>query len=64
MNTIDMLKNKLDQISKDFQFLIDENKNLKIELENLKSKNEQFTKNSEDLILSIHNQLNNGDKIE
>jgi len=62
MNTIDILKNKLNQISKDFQFLIDENRRLKIELENLKDKNDLFTRNSEDLILTINNKLKSEDK--
>ncbi|BFU77047.1 hypothetical protein ALC152_02620 [Arcobacter sp. 15-2] len=62
MNTIDILKNKLNQLSKDFQFLIDENKRLKTELENLKDKNDLFTRNSEDLILTIHNKLKSEDK--
>jgi len=62
MNTIDILKNKLNQISKDFQFLMDENRRLKIELENLKDKNDLFTRNSEDLILTINNKLKSEDK--
>jgi len=62
MNTIDILKNKINQISKDFQFLIDENRRLKIELENLKDKNDIFTRNSEDLILTINNKLKSEDK--
>lgn len=62
MNTIDILKNKLNQISKDFQFLIDENKRLKTELENLKDTNDLFTRNSEDLILTINNKLKSEDK--
>ena len=62
MNTIDILKNKLNQISKDFQFLVDENRRLKIELENLKDKNDLFTRNSEDLILTINNKLKSEDK--
>jgi len=64
MNTIDILKNKLNQISKDFQFLMDENQRLKMELENLKDKNDLFTRNSEDLILTINNKLKSEDKIE
>jgi len=64
MKTIDILKNKLNQISKDFQFLMDENQRLKMELENLKNKNDLFTKNSEDLILTINNKLKSEDKIE
>ena len=62
MNTIDILKNKINQISKDFQSLIDENRRLKLELENLKDKNDLFTRNSEDLILTINNKLKNEDK--
>jgi len=62
MNTIDILKNKLNQISKDFQTLRDENRRLKIELENLKDKNDLFTRNSEDLILTINNKLKSEEK--
>jgi len=61
MNTIDILKNKLNQISHDFQSLIDENRRLKHELENLKDKNDLFTRNSEDLILTINNTLKHKD---
>ena len=64
MNTIDILKNKLSQISKDFQFLINENKRLKMELENLKDKNDLFTRNNEDLILTIKNKLKSENRIE
>ena len=62
MNTIDILKNKLNQLSQDFQFLIEENRRLKIELENLKDTNDIFTRNSEDLILTINNKLKSEDK--
>jgi regulator of replication initiation timing len=62
MNTIDRLKNKINQLSKDFQFLIDENRRLKIELDNLKDTNDLFTRNSEDLILTIHNKLKSEDR--
>lgn len=62
MNTIDLLKEKINQISKDFQFLVEENRRLKIELENLKDKNDLFTRNSEDLILTINNKLKSEDK--
>jgi regulator of replication initiation timing len=61
MNTINMLKNKLNQISKDSQFLINENRRLKMELESLKIKNDLFTKNNEDLILTINNKLKSED---
>ena len=61
MNTIDILKNKLNQISKDFQSLMDENRRLKLELENLKDKNDLFTRNSEDLILTINKKLKSED---
>lgn len=64
MNTIDILKNKINQISKDFHFLIDENQRLKIELENLKDKNDLFTRSNEDLILTINNKLKSEDKVE
>lgn len=61
MTTIEILKHKLNQITKDFQTLLDENKRLKIELENLKDKNDLFTRNSEDLILTINNKLKSED---
>jgi len=64
MNTIDILKNKLNQIFKDFQYLIEENQRLKMELENLKNKNDLFTRNSEDLILTINNKLKSEEKGE
>ena len=57
MTTIEILKHKLNQITKDFQSLADENQRLKVELENLKDKNDLFTRNSEDLILTINNKL-------
>ena len=62
MNTIDILKNKLSQISKDFQFLITENRKLKQELSNLKDKNDLFTRSNENLILTINNKLRNKDR--
>jgi len=61
MNTIDILKNKFAQFSKDFQFLMDENRRLKLELENLKDTNDLFTRNSEDIILTINNTLKHKD---
>jgi len=64
MNTIDTLKHKISQISKDYEFLINENQKLKLELENLKDKNDLFTRYSEDFILEIKNTLKGRDKIE
>jgi len=61
MTTIEILKHKLNQITKDFQSLADENQRLKVELENLKDKNDLFTRNSEDLILTINNKLKSED---
>ncbi|PIF04263.1 MAG: hypothetical protein CSA86_02800 [Arcobacter sp.] len=57
MNTIEILRDKLKQISKDFQFLLDENRRLKEELKDLRNKNDLFTRSNEDLILTIHNKL-------
>lgn len=57
MNTIDILKNKLDQMSKDLYYLADENKKLKRELALVKDKNDLFIRNSEDIILTIRNKL-------
>jgi len=57
MNTIEMLRNKIDRFSKDFNLLLQENKELKAKLENIRDKNDIYTKNSQDLILTIHNKL-------
>ncbi len=62
MNTIDILKNKVLQVTKEFNFLLQENRQLKYKLEQLQEKNDILTRKSEDLILSINNRLRQEDK--
>jgi hypothetical protein len=57
MDTITILRKRLDQFSKEFNFLLQENKELKLKLEQFRDKNDIYTKNSQDLILTIHNKL-------
>lgn len=62
MNTIDILKKKILQITKEFNFLVHENRQLKYQLEKLQEKNDILTRKSEDIILSINNRLRQKDK--
>jgi|GEM_PF-6568117 len=61
MNTIDILKNKVLQVTKEFNFLLQENRRLKYKLKQLQEKNDILTRKSEDLILSINNRLRQED---
>jgi hypothetical protein len=61
MNTIDILKNKVLQITKEFNFLLQENRHLKHKLEQLQEKNDILTRKSEDLILTINSRLRQED---
>jgi len=61
MNTIDILKNKVLQITQEFNFILQENKKLKYKLEKLQEKNDILTRKSEDLILSINSRLRQED---
>jgi cell shape-determining protein MreC len=61
MNTIDILKNKVLQNTKEFNFLLQENNQLKHKLEQLQEKNDILTRKSEDLILSINSRLRQED---
>jgi len=62
MNTINILKNKVLQVTKEFNFLLQENRQLKYKLEQLQEKNDILTRKSEDLILSINSRLRQEDK--
>jgi hypothetical protein len=62
MNTIDILKNKVLQVSKEFNVLLQENKQLKYKLDQLQDKNDILTRKSEDLILSINSRLRQEDE--
>ena len=57
MNILEQLVNKLNQMSKEFELLIDENKRLKAQIEDLKSKDDLVTRDSQDMILSIKSTL-------
>jgi regulator of replication initiation timing len=62
MDTISILKDRFSKISQNLQFLIQENKRLKAQIQYLKEKNDVLNRKSEDLILSINNKLKNEDK--
>ena len=57
MDTIDILKHKVLQVTKEFNFLLQENKELKQKLNKLQEQNDILTRKSEDLILTINNRL-------
>ncbi len=57
MNTLDMLKNKVTKITKEFQFLVQENRQLKAHIKRLQDNNDILNRKSEDLILTINNKL-------
>jgi len=62
MNTIDILKKKILQNTKEFNFLVHENRQLKYQLEQLQEKNDILTRKSEDIILSINSRLRQKDE--
>ena len=57
MNILEQLVSKLNHMSKEFEQLVHENKRLKAQIEDLKSKDDLVTRNSQDMILSIKNKL-------
>lgn len=62
MKTIDMLKNKFSRITKEFQFLAQENRQLKAKIKQLQDKNDILNRKSEDLILTINSRLKHEDQ--
>ncbi len=62
MNTIDILKNKFTKITKEFQFLVQENRQLKAKIKHLQDKNDILNRKSEDLILTINSRLRHEDQ--
>jgi len=58
MKTIQMLQTRLKQISDEFNFLVQENKRLKNELNKIQDENDLLIRNNEDCILAINNTLN------
>ena len=59
MDILQQLKVRLDQMSKEFSLLIEENKRLKYQLDELKSKDDLATRDSQDMILAIKSKLKN-----
>jgi predicted RNase H-like nuclease (RuvC/YqgF family) len=57
MNTLDILKNRFFKLTKDFNFLAQENKQLRAVIEQLTDKNDILNSKSEDLILTINSKL-------
>jgi cell division septum initiation protein DivIVA len=60
MNILDTLKTKLEQTTKDFFTLSEENKQLKERIEQLEEKNSILTRKTQDLILTINSRLKKG----
>jgi len=59
MNTLDLLKQKLSQLTRDLNTLVQENRQLKSKIEHLQNQNDILTRKSQDLLLSINNRLKN-----
>ena len=57
MKTIELLKSRLEQMTKDFHFLLQENKQLKDKLGQLQDNNDILNRKSEDLLLTINSRL-------
>lgn len=57
MEIINQLENKLDQMSNEFQFLIEENKRLRDIIEELENNNDMVARDSQDMLMSIKNKL-------
>jgi len=57
MNILEKLVSKLNQMSQEFEFLIEENKQLRKQLDEYKNKDDLATRNSQDMILAIKNKL-------
>lgn len=64
MNMLDTLKAKLEQTTKDFYTLYNENKQLKERIHQLEEKNSVLTRKTQDLVLTINSRLKKGTKIE
>ena len=62
MNTIDILKNKFARMTKEFKFLVQENRQLKTKIQHLQDKNDILNRKSEDLILTINSRLKHEDQ--
>ena len=60
MNMLDTLKAKLEQTTKDFYTLYDENKQLKEKIDQLEEKNSILTRKTQDLVLTINSRLKKG----
>jgi len=57
MNILQQLQIKLNYMTQEFLLLIEENKRLKKELDELKSKDDLATRDSQDMILAIKSKL-------
>lgn len=64
MNVLNQLVEKLDKMSKDFEYLLTENRRLKAQVEELKVQNDLLVRNSQDVILTIKNKLKEDNKVE
>lgn len=63
MNILDELTNKLNNMSKEFEFLLKENKKLKAQLKELKGQHDLVTRNSQDMLMTIQSKLKGDNRI-
>ncbi|MEA2049112.1 MAG: hypothetical protein U9O56_00040 [Campylobacterota bacterium] len=57
MNILEELSTKLNHMTIQFKLLIEENKRLKKELDDMKNKDDLATRDSQDMLLAINNKL-------
>ena len=57
MDVVEELVKKLDIMSKEFQFLLKENRALRAQIKTLKDQHDVVTRNNQDMILTIKNKL-------
>jgi len=57
MEIINQLEQKLDQMSNEFQFLIEENRRLRDIIDELKNNNDMVTRDSQDMLMTIKSKL-------
>jgi regulator of replication initiation timing len=63
MDILEKLASKLNHMSSEFQALIRENEKLRTELNELKNRNDLFTRSNQDVTLMIKNVLQKDGKI-
>jgi len=62
METIDLLTSRLEQLTKEFNFLLHENNKLKNDIKNMQDTNDIYTKSTQDFTLAVSNMLKKENK--